>query len=193
MEKITPILPAPLNHILRHLRQADQEEMEAVHGPGYDTHRLVGVLTSLANQHWGWMFWDREAGPVAVVGAYPVTPTCAGVWAFGTDAWPKVILGMTRHVKRVMVPMLLSAGFHRAECRALFKRTDTKRWLTALGSEVEAVLSEFGSRREDFLLFAWRASEQTDQASRTLRRSSISLRDGGRSSRVAGALSPFLQ
>jgi hypothetical protein len=94
-----------------------------------------------------------------------MTPVVAGCWAFGTDGWPRVVKGVTRHVKRVMVPALLKEGFHRAECRALAKREDTKLWLTSLGWKAEAAMSEFGVRHEDFTLFAWLANEQSDHPS----------------------------
>jgi hypothetical protein len=57
-----------------------------------------------------------------------------------------------------MVPALLEAGYHRAECRSLASRQDTRLWLTGLGWVEEAVLAEFGSRRENFVLYAWTAS-----------------------------------
>jgi len=169
---------APLLHVLENLRPADQEEMDAIHGEGWAVPVIADIVFRLATKNCGWLFW-HEGEPVAALGAYAMTPTCAGCWAFGTPAWPKVVLGVTRHVRRTMIPLLLRVGFHRAECRALFKRSDTKRWLTSLGWEPEAVLSEFGARREDFLLFAWCAHEQTHHPPGPERRSPLSLRNGG--------------
>jgi len=177
MIRVTGVTMPPLVHVLENLRPADQEEMEAVHGSRYSVPALADVIYRLTTQSSGWLFWDD--GPVAALGAYAMTPTCAGVWAFGTPGWPRAVLRMTKHVRRTMVPMLLGAGFHRAECRALFKRSDTKRWLMALGAEPEAVLSEFGARREDFILFAWRSDEQANHPSRPERRSHLPLRNGG--------------
>jgi hypothetical protein len=159
--KITGMAPIPLNHILENLRPEDREEIEAVRGKGFDTTRVALQLCTLANTGEGWLFWRGDTGePVAVLGAYEMTPVVAGCWAFGTPGWEKVVRSVTRHIHRVMVPMLLRKGFHRAECRALASREDTKLWLTSLGWKAEAVLSEFGVRREDFILFAWIANEQ---------------------------------
>lgn len=165
MSKITGTDPIPLNHILGNLRSEDKEELEAVRGVGFDQMLCAIQLCQLvrAAKGMGWIFWRADTGePTAVLGAYAMTPTCAGCWAFGTEGWPYVVRGVTRHARRVMVPALLQAGFHRAECRALAKREDTKLWLTSLGWKAEAALSEFGVRHEDFTLFAWLADEQTD-------------------------------
>ena len=80
-----------------------------------------------------WLFWRGDTGePAACLGSYAMTPKVAGCWAFGTDGWDRTVRSVTRHARRVMVPALLKAGFHRAECRALAKREDTKIWLTSL-------------------------------------------------------------
>jgi hypothetical protein len=161
--KITGIAPDPLVHILANLRPDDRAEIEAVRGENFDILRMSLELCRLATTGDGWIFWRGDTGePSAVLGAYAMTPCVAGCWAFGTSSWPNVVRGVTRQARRVMVPALLRAGFHRAECRALAKREDTRLWLTSLGWKAEAVLSEFGARREDFTLFAWLADEQSD-------------------------------
>ena len=165
MTKISPVAPDPLQHILANLRPDDKEEIEAIRGEGFDSWKVALQICQLALTCDGWIFWRTDTGePVAVLGAYAMTPAVAGCWAFGTDGWDRVVRSVTRQAKRVMVPALLKAGFHRAECRALSKREDTKLWLTSLGWKEEAVLSEFGIRREDFTLFAWLADEQTDHS-----------------------------
>jgi hypothetical protein len=161
--------PDPLNYILDNLRPDDREEIEAVRGEGFDHMACAIQLCQLAQaaQGMGWIFWRADTGaPTAVLGAYAMTPTCAGCWAFGADGWPRVVRSVTRHIRRVMVPALLQAGFHRAECRALAKREDTKLWLNSLGWRAEAALSEFGVRHEDFTLFAWLANEHPHPDSR---------------------------
>ena len=163
MSRITGVDPDPLQYILANLRPEDREEIEAVRGVGFDALRLALQFCQLAATCEGWIFWRGDTGePCAVLGAYAMTPAVAGCWAFGTPGWPRVVKGVTRHIRSVMVPALLQSGFHRAECRALANRQDTRLWLTALGWKAEAVLSEFGIRREDFILFAWIADEQTD-------------------------------
>lgn len=162
MTKITGVEPLPLEHILQHLRPADRQEIEAVRGANFDVVRMSLELCKLAAGGGGdaWIFWRGDTGePVACLGAYAMTPACAGCWAFGTDGWDKVVKSVTRQARQVMIPMLLKAGFHRAECRALATRDDTKVWLGSLGWRDEAVLAEFGVRHEDFILFAWLADD----------------------------------
>jgi hypothetical protein len=168
MTKITQVEPEPLQYMLANLRPSDREEIEAVRGKGFDTLRVALQLCQLATTSGAWIFWRADTGePSAVLGAYAITPAVAGCWAFGTPSWDKVVPSVTRHARRVMVPHLLKAGFHRAECRALASREDTRIWLTSLGWKAEAVLSEFGIRHEDFTLFAWLADEQTDYPRRS--------------------------
>jgi hypothetical protein len=165
VSKVTGIAPIPLTHILNNLRDADKEEIEAVRGERFDRHLCALQLSQLAATGQGWIFWRGDTGePTAVLGAYAMTPVVAGCWAFGTSGWDRVVRGVTRHVRKVMVPGLLTAGFHRAECRALAKREDTRIWLTSLGWKAEAALTEFGVRHEDFTLFAWLADEQTNHS-----------------------------
>ena len=165
MSKVTAMAPIPLQYILANLRPADQEEIAAVRGEGFDTVHTSLMLCKLAETGQGWLFWRGDTGePVAALGAYAMTPTCAGCWAFGTPGWDHVVRSVTRHIRKIMVPELLKAGFHRAECRALASREDTRLWLTSLGWKAEAVLSEFGVRREDFTLFAWTGDERKNNA-----------------------------
>lgn len=164
MSKVTGIAPDPLQFILSNLRPEDQEEIEAVRGR-FNSLDVALHFCRMAVSCDGWIFWCADTGePAAVLGAYAITPVVAGCWAFGTRAWPRVVKSVTSHARHTMVPKLLSAGFHRAECRALAKREDTRVWLTSLGWKEEAVLSEFGIRHEDFTLFAWLADEQTDHS-----------------------------
>ena len=165
MTKITGLSPDPLEHILSHLRAIDKEEIEAVRGEGFDSWRMSLELCKLSASGDAWLFWRTDTGePAACLGSYAMTPKVAGCWAFGTDSWDRVVRSVTRHAHRVMVPALLKAGFHRAECRALAKREDTRLWLTSLGWKAEAALTEFGIRHEDFTLFAWLADEQTNHS-----------------------------
>ena len=131
---------------------------------GFDTFEArCQFCASFRNRPSGWIFWRGDTGePAAVLGAYAMTPPSPAAGRSARPGWPTVVRSVTRHARRVMVPALLKAGFHRAECRALAKREDTRLWLTSLGWRAEAALSEFGIRHEDFTLFAWLADEQTD-------------------------------
>lgn len=188
MARITEIVPEPLVHVLMHLRDKDREEIAAVRGeisPGEIAIQL-GKLSVLGQ---AWLFWDEDTGePSACLGSYPMTPTCSGCWAFGTDRWDKVVATVTKHIHRIMIPALLKGGFHRAECRALASREDTRRWLTGLGWKAEAVLSGFGVRREDFTLFAWLADESANRFRQPPQQGELPFRDTGRRAGVDASL-----
>jgi hypothetical protein len=168
---VTGISQAPLEHVLKHLRDDDQQEMEAVRGK-FDPNWVAAEFCRVTD---GWLFWDlKTSAPVAALGFYPMTQVCVSCWALGTPAWP--VKDVTKHVLHVMIPRLLKSGFHRAECRALSSREDTRRWLTSLGWRAEAVLSGFGVRREDFTLFAWTDDEQADHPRRAERADHLPVR-----------------
>jgi hypothetical protein len=147
-----------LYDMLGRLRSVDILELDAVRGRA-DPYKIERDLIAANAEIW-LAFPTGSGEPAAAFGFHGMTPTCAGVFAFGTDDWPLVVKGMTRRILRDIMPMAPKWGFHRAECRALASRQDVRRWLLGLGWRAEAVLSEFGSRREDFILYAWTAPHE---------------------------------
>jgi hypothetical protein len=141
------------------LRPQDIAEIEAVRGK-FVPSALASDLMCASFKLWFVYQAPFRATPVAVFGLHRMTPTCAGVFAFGSTLWPLVVKGMTRRILRDIIPMAPKWGLHRAECRALASRQDVRRWLLGLGWRAEAVLSEFGTRREDFILYAWTAPHE---------------------------------
>jgi hypothetical protein len=159
MHRVTEAAFLPLRHIAENLRLEDLEEFNAARGEGFDRTKLAEETAWVARQGLGWVAWRNDTGePVATWGAHRMNAGAVGVWAFGAPGWVRTIRTVTRHIKSTMIPALLKAGYHRAECRALASRADTRIWLTSLGFEQEAVLAEFGVRRENFVLYAWTAS-----------------------------------
>lgn len=148
-------------YVLKNLRIDDQAEMLATQGETYPAEFARAISALDKRKGLSFVAWHDDL-PACVWGAYVMTPRCLSVWAFGTDDFRHVIRPVTRHIRIAMIPSLLKAGYHRAECRALATRHDTRRWLTMLGFKAEAVLSGFGVRREDFILFAWTADEASD-------------------------------
>ena len=147
-----------LYNMMGGLRSQDVLELSAVRG-AFDPYKLERELIGANAKMW-LAYPTGSSAPAAAFGFHRMTPTCAGVFAFGTDDWPLVVKGMTRRILRDIMPMAPKWGFHRAECRALASRQDVRRWLLGLGWRAEAVLSEFGIRREDFILYAWTAPHE---------------------------------
>jgi len=144
-----------LRHITTNMRSRDKDEIYATRWddcPDFLAEQAAGS---------GGFQWLARVGeePAAAIGATPLWPNVWSVWAFGTKSWPRCVLSLTKHVKRVMIPALHQAGAHRAECRALKTHTEACRWLEMLGARKEAELAGFGRQREDFNLYVWRQSD----------------------------------
>ena len=199
MTRITETAYQPMRHIVTNLRLDDREEILAARGPELNWAGFAQEATMVAGNGFGWIAWREDTlEPVATWGAYRINAGTAGCWAFGTPAWPRTVRSVTRHIRRTMIPTLLQNGFHRAECRALEKREDTRLWLTSLGWFAEAVLSEFGVRRENFVLYAWTASHAASTPHthhfKDNRQGELPLRYAPRRPEAAhGAVSPVLR
>jgi hypothetical protein len=139
-------------YVAKNLRERDKKEIFACRWHD-DPKDLALDVQGYGDFQWT-AFVDKT--PVALVGATPVWPNVWSVWAFGTDNWPKVVLSLTKHIKRSIIPTLLEHGVHRAECRALKEHEEACKWLEMLGAQKETELAGFGRQREDFILYVWR-------------------------------------
>jgi hypothetical protein len=152
---IGPGTTADVRYVVEHLREMDRIEMEATSptmDPGDITrHIMLGSQMVFVAYH--------DDVPVSCWGLMPMWQGVGFAYCFGTDDWGSVLLPMTRHVKRFMLPLLLDNGFHRIETRSLAVRTDVGRWLEAFGAEAEAVMRGSGARGEDFILYRWLRDE----------------------------------
>lgn len=151
-----PVTEAGLAHIIANLRPRDRAEIFALRWDDDERALLDETLPWCGDMCW---IWERDHVPVAAQGAMPVRPGVWAVWAFGTESWPSVILDMTRHAKRFIIPAVLRSGAHRAECRALSSHGDSRRWIEALGGRLECILEGFGRDAEDFAFYTWRAKD----------------------------------
>lgn len=91
--------------------------------------------------------------PVACMGYQPRHPGVCEVFAFGTNAFDRVALSLTKHALRVMKPAMLDAGFHRAQCLSRHDHVTAHRWLEHMGFKREGVLSQYGSDGSDYIQF----------------------------------------
>jgi len=144
---------AAVERVVRDMREADAREIWAT--------RAVEDPAALALEVVRWSRFGavavaRDGTPVAAIGAVEGWPGVWQVWMFATPRWPEVALGVTRWARRVLMPALMAAGAHRAECRSLAENAGAHRWLASLGAHAEARHAGYGKRREDFITFAWR-------------------------------------
>jgi hypothetical protein len=144
-----------IRYVAEHLREADRIEFAAttpILDPDEVAARIVNNAEMVFVAH-------HDDVPVSCWGLMRMWRGVGYAFCFGTDDWGKVLLAMTRHVRRFMLPLLLDNGFHRIETRSLASRQDVGRWLEIFGAEAEAVLRGSGARGEDFILFRWLSDE----------------------------------
>ena len=133
------------------MREWDRREVFATQWDD-DAAKLVSNI--LAGGEFGWVA-GVDGLPVAAFGAIPVWNGVWQVWMFATDDWPKVALGVTRFIKKVMIPALEEVGCHRAECRSMDGHDVAHRWLECLGAHKESELPHFGRDGQTFYLYCW--------------------------------------
>lgn len=137
--------------IVDRLRERDRREIFATRWDD-DPASLVSGL--LAGGEFGWVA-GVDGLPIAAFGAVPTWAGNWQVWMFATDDWPKVALGVTRFIRKVMIPTLEKVGCHRAECRSMEGHDVAHRWLKSLGAHKESELSHYGRDGETFHLYCW--------------------------------------
>lgn len=148
--KLTAPTHEAVHYIARNLRAIDREEVYALRFHDNDfllTNEVIACPLT-------WVAW-HDGFPVAVLGAVEVTP---GVWSmhcFGTDAFGRIALPLTRFAVKTFRPMLFGElGAHRLQADALAKNTESCRWIELLGGHKEAVLKGRGRKGEDFVTYA---------------------------------------
>jgi hypothetical protein len=147
-----------LRHIAQNLREIDRVELSCTSPTDNPAEYLPDRIFAYAK----WAFVTRDENRVALTawGLVPMYPGVGAAFAFGTADWGRALWTMTRHVRRVMIPLVLDHGYHRIECRALASRDDVSRWIALFGAEREAVLRSSGKRGEDFVLYRWLSDER---------------------------------
>ena len=151
---VLPARYADVVEIARRMRDMDAEEiwpvtiartaetlaLGAVAGEGYKFVALYGAV------------------PVATWGASPTRPGVVSVWMFSTDQWQKVALTVTRHIRKELIPFLISDGCVRAECWSHSGHHVAHKWLGILGAVKEASVEDYGINRVPYHCFSWTRS-----------------------------------
>lgn len=140
-----------LTHIATNMREWDRREIFATRWDD-DPAGLVGAC--LLCPRTGWVAWRGEA-PVAAIGAVPICPGVWSMWCFGTDDFPQIGLGLTKHATRFIIPMIARSG-HRAEALSMDGHDEAHRWLEGFGMFREATHHGRGRSGETFHTYATR-------------------------------------
>ena len=143
-------------YVTRNLREWDRRELFATRFDD-DPDRLAMDVMG-----WGPVGWvaggvvDGREKASAVVGATELWPGMWSVGMFATDDFPKIGLGLTRFVKRRMIPLIVQQGIRRGECKSIEGHTEAHRWLEVLGARRDgAALRGYGKGGEPFYTYAW--------------------------------------
>lgn len=148
--RLARINHSDLLYVADNMREWDRREVFATR---WDDNAAELVDVIMAGGEFGWV--AGEDLPIAAFGAVPTWQGNWQVWMFATDRWPEVALGVTRFIKKVMIPALEEAGCHRAECRSMEGHEVAHKWLESLGADKESELPNYGRNGETFYLYRW--------------------------------------
>lgn len=148
-------------HVCRHLRARDVVEVFAARAE-VDGLALFGDLV-LQRGQLVWFetvraaFWDP---PIAIMGVMAKTPGVGSAFLLGT---PQFGVAEARFVAASVAARMpegmAQAGLHRVECLSLASYRAAHRFLRRCGAEPEGLRRAIGKNREDFIEFAWVATE----------------------------------
>ncbi len=142
-------------HVARNMRERDREEIYATRY-GEDPEEVARDTTMAGAFRWGAYLDGR---PVAAIGAFPRWPNVWTAWAYGTDDWPRVVLTLSKHVRRFMMPALFRAGAIRVDACALSTHDDARKWLAAMGAKPQSTLANWGKNGQTFVYYVWTRKE----------------------------------
>lgn len=90
--------------------------------------------TVMARPELTWVVW-HDGLPAAVIGGTENAPGRWLMFCFSTDAFPKVVLPLTRFVRRTMLPLLFNdLGAIRLEAASHRKNVEVHKWLGLCGA-----------------------------------------------------------
>lgn len=144
---------ADVAYVCRNVREEDAREIFATR---FDDSRDRLAMDVMQRWSVAWVAWGDTA-PIAVIGAVELWP---GMWSagmFATDDFRQIGLGLTRWVKRRMIPTLRELGMRRAEAKSIDGHDTAHAWLESLGACREGVPHrDYGRGGETFYTYVWR-------------------------------------
>ncbi len=162
---LAPLTDGDLLFIARNMRPADRAEIYATRW-GDDPNWLVDDCLTVSQGPGAYAVIAGIERPIAVVGAVQSWPGVFDVWAFGTPEFQRIGFALTKHIRRVMIPLLIERGAHRAHCRSLSSHTDAHDWLRMLGAHEkrDKEFKGWGKNGEDFKMFEWHLEDFKSKA-----------------------------
>ena len=93
--------------------------------------------------------------PIALLGVWEIYPHVGGAQMLATTEFDQIATDVSRYVKDVMIPRLITLGYRRVEVRALKSATRNRRWIEWLGATRECDVPLLGKDGETFVQYAW--------------------------------------
>ena len=140
-----------LQLITHRMRQVDQDEIYATNWSD-DPDDLVQKIVRAGPIQW--IAW-KDSDPVAAIGLTPMWPSVWGVWSFGTDRWTEVAGTLTKHARRVMMPLMLEMGAHRIQAYASEDHEASRKWMKHLGAKQGEPLEYWGKNGKTYFCYWW--------------------------------------
>lgn len=147
---LAPLTQRSILYVADRMRDDDRREIFATRWADSPSQLAVDCL---AAPGFKWVAHDDQ--PIAALGAIPRWPGVWSVWMFATDEFPRIGATLTRFVRRRMIPMLLEAGAHRAECLSIEGHDTAHRWLEFLGAKRSEPIMGLGKSGETFYCYSW--------------------------------------
>lgn len=136
------------------MRTRDVAEFSAVN-PVDNPIELAALLCArYSGRHDTFCVYDGDE-PVGIGAMVEGRPNVITLMFFATDMFPKIVLGLTKFIKRELFPSYRKSGAHRIECVSIDGHVETHRWIETLGLKHEAALRGYGKNGETFHQFAW--------------------------------------
>lgn len=136
-------------YVARNMRARDKEEIYGLRR----RENPFDIVNDVMAQSLAWVAW-LDGMPAAVFGGSEARPGVWSMFAFATDEFPRLALGLTRFARKQVIPRLFDElGAHRLQCESHEKHTDAHRWLVALGAHRESVKAKFGRDGSDYYEF----------------------------------------
>lgn len=139
-----------VTHVVENMRASDKQE---IYGLRHSEDPRLVVRDVMAMSNFAWVGW-LDSKPHAVFGGGEVRPGVWSMFAFATDEFPRLALGLTRFAKRSVLPMVFGRlGAHRLQCESHESHTSAHKWLELLGAHRESILKGYGKDGSNYHQF----------------------------------------
>lgn len=137
-------------HIARNMRERDRVEIYSLRREENPFHVVNDVM---AWSNFAWVAWLDDL-PQVVIGGAELRPGVWSMFCFGTDAFPRLALGLTRFAKHTIIPTIFGKlGGHRLQCDSHIEHKSAHKWLKMLGAHLESEKIGFGKDGSTYLEF----------------------------------------